>query len=168
VTIKSPFVQGCPSNTTPTRARAQIIGSFFNDGTSPGPGDRTGDIAAGIHKVKDSLSGNVIEGFLLRCTNADCTSVTTIVSRSFAASWAVGVPDTLHLQWDAPSNQYVYSVNPGTPNEETVVIPYAFSDGTPAAAPFRSLRAHNTVASCMAGQKKASISALFDDVFVNP
>jgi len=64
VTVKSAKVRGCAFNTTATRAAARVMGDFFSDGTSPGPGDRTGDIIAGTVSQRDSLAGDQIVAFV--------------------------------------------------------------------------------------------------------
>ena len=49
VAIVNARAQDCPSNletSAPSRRDTQVIGAFFNDGTSTGPSDRTGDIIA--------------------------------------------------------------------------------------------------------------------------
>jgi hypothetical protein len=170
VTVKSVKVVGCAANTTPTRARAQIVGGFFNDGTSPGSPDRTGDILAGVQSVRDSLLGDRIEVFINRCTNAACTTFTTAASDVFAASWTQGVPNTLGVRWDAANNQFVFNLNPGGPSPETKTLTYAFADSDPPIVSFKHLAVAHSPASCMfpASPGSATMKALFDNMMVNP
>jgi hypothetical protein len=71
--------QSCSANpSTGVRGRAQVIGSLFNDGTSPGAGDRTGDIFAGLQQILDTVLGAVFQPFLLRCTNASCSTFVAV------------------------------------------------------------------------------------------
>jgi hypothetical protein len=168
VTAKAATAQGCAANSTATRARARIIGGFFNDGTSPGPGNRTGDIIAGIQKVRDSILGIRIEAFISRCTAADCVTSTTLASHAFTATWTSGVPDVLRMEWDQAASQFHFALNPETGAQETVSLSYAVSDANPPVVDFRNISILHTVASCTAGQRKASLTGLFDNVMVNP
>ncbi len=170
VLVKSTTVNGCAANTTPTRARAQVVGGFFNDGTSPGAGNRIGDIVAGTQKVRDSITGDGIEAFVNRCTNATCSSFVTLAFHVFTTGWLKGVADTLRVEWDPANNQFLFAVNPGTPREEAIALAYGVAP-PPDAAPvvnFKQLSVANSVASCTAGQQSASMEAQFDDVMVNP
>jgi hypothetical protein len=169
VTVKTSLAEGCPANPTSTRARATILGFFFNDGTSPAPGDATGNVFAGIQKVKDSAIGNTIEAFFGRCTSDNCFFGATLASHTFTTTWADGVADTLRVQWDEVGNQFVLAVNPGIPSEELATLPYAFPDSKPLQRfDQKDLRVNNSIANCTAGRKKASMKVLFDNVMVNP
>jgi hypothetical protein len=169
VTVKASLAQGCPANPTSTRTRATILGFFFNDGTSPAPGNATGNVFAGIQKVKDSAIGNKIEAFFGRCTADDCIFGATLAAHTFTTAWADGIADTLRVQWDEVGNQFVFAVNPGIPSEEIAVLPYAFPDGNPLQRfDQKDLRVNNSVANCTAGRQKASMKVLFDNVMLNP
>jgi hypothetical protein len=168
VTVKKVEVQGCAANSTATRARAGLVWALFNDGTSPALGDRTGDVFAGIQSVRDSISGDRIEAFINRCTNATCTTFVTLNFHAFAASWTTGIADTLRMQWDPGNDQVVFTLNPGAPGEESTVLGYGLSDAAPPVVAFAQLQAANSVASCTAGRRRASMTAIFDNVGVNP
>jgi hypothetical protein len=169
VTVKSVKVVGCTANTTPTRSRAQVLGGFFNDGTSPGAGDRTGDILAGIQSTRDTLVGNPIEAFITRCTNAGCTTSTTVFFVTFTASWVQGVSNTMSVQWDKPNKQFIYTLNPGG-SQEQHILAYTFSDANPPVVDFKQVAAGNSAASCLgpAPRAYATMKALFDNVMLNP
>ena len=169
VTVKSAKVVGCAVNTTSTRARAQVLGSFFNDGTSPGAGDRTGDILVGIQSHRDTLTGDEIVAFINRCTNAGCTTFTTSSSVVFTASWVQGAANTLRVQWDKPNKQFIYTLNPGG-SQEQHILTYAFSDTDGPVVDFKQVGANNSAASCLgpAPRTRATMKALFDNVMLNP
>jgi len=169
VTVKKATVVGCSANTTSTRARAQVIGGFFNDGTSTGPGDRTGDIYAGIQSTRDSLLGNPIEAFINRCTNANCSTFTTASAVNFTATWVQGVANTLSVQWDKPNKRFIYTLNPGG-SQEQHILTYTLSDANAPVVDFKQLSATNSAASCTgpAPRTYAIMQALFDNVMVNP
>jgi hypothetical protein len=166
VTVKSTKVVGCAANTTSTRARAQVLGGFFNDGTSPGPGDRTGDILAGIQSVRDSLLGDRIEAFITRCTNANCTTFTNPASVTFIASWVQGVADTMSVEWDKPNKRFNYTLN----GSEQHGLTYTFTDTNGPVVDFKQVAANNSAASCTgpAPRAYATMKALFDNVMLNP
>ena len=170
VTVKSAKVRGCAFNTTATRAAARVMGDFFSDGTSPGPGDRTGDIIAGTVSQRDSLAGDQIVAFVARCTNASCGSSTTLASQVFAATWTKGVADTIRMQWlPSPTKQFVFTLNPAGPSPETHTLSYAVSDTTPPVLPHRRLYTLTRPANCMSGPRtSATAKVVFDNVMVNP
>jgi hypothetical protein len=169
VTVKSAKVVGCAANTTSTRARAQVLGAFFNDGTSSGPGDRTGDIIGSFQSHRDTLTGDQIAAFISHCTNAACSSTTTVSSVTFTASWVQGVANTMNVQWNQPNHQFTYTLNPGG-SQEQHVLTYTLSDANPPVVNFKQLAANNSAASCLgpAPRAYATMKALFDNVMLNP
>jgi len=169
VTVMSATVNGCAANMmTATRARANLFGSFFNDGTSPGAGNLTGDIRAVLHKVRDSILGDRIEAFLNRCTDLACSSSTQLGFQVFTTVWEKEEADTLRVQWDPDNKRFLYSVNPGTGGEETIALGYAVSDALPPVSAFKQLSVGSSVANCTTGRPSATIKARFDNVRVNP
>jgi hypothetical protein len=168
VTVKSVKAVGCAANTTSTRARAQVIGEFFNDGTSTGPGDRTGDIIGNIQSVRDTLLGDRIEAAITRCTNANCSTITSPAFVTFTASWVRGVANTLSVQWDKPNKQFIYTLNPGG-RQEQHILTYTFADSAAPVVDFKQVAVSNSAASCTAPPRaNAIMKALFDNVMLNP
>ncbi len=69
----------------------------FNDGTSPAPGNQTGDIFARFRISCSSATNQTEIGWnVLRCTDAACTAVTFLGTGSFAPA-TVGQEYTLHV-----------------------------------------------------------------------
>jgi len=99
VTYRPPVADDCPANATATDANASIVGFFFNDGSSSGPTDRTGNVAAGFIKRLNSRATNQFLAFLAHCTDPACLFGTTLSFQFFASTWSAGSPDTLRLQW---------------------------------------------------------------------
>ena len=165
VTVKSVKAVGCAANATSTRSGARILGEFFNDGTSSGPGDRTGDIFAGIESRRDTITGNHIVGFVGRCTNAGCTTTTTLVFHEFTTVWTKGAAHTLLIQWVPLADFFLLQVD----LQEDFMASYTVSD-TDAPVHFsRQVGAANSVANCQSGPRaSATIKALFDNVKVFP
>jgi hypothetical protein len=173
VTVLSADVEACPTNlSTTVRARAQVSGGFFNDGTSSGANDRTGDVIAGVQKIADTVLGNVIQAFIVRCTDASCSTtgpLSGLSSQVFATAWAPNKGHTLTLTWDATGNQFVYAVKPVFGGStETITLPYAESDAKSPIVPFRQLVVNNSAANCNGSQKHAFMDVHFDSVMVNP
>jgi hypothetical protein len=169
VTVDSAKVVGCAANGGQTAARALIVGRFFNDGTSPGPGALTGDIFAGIWSERGSRSGDQIQAFVNRCTNANCTTSVNLFFVVFTASWVQGVANTLSVQWDQPNKQFIYTVNPGG-SQEQHIFTYAFSDTSGPVLDIKGVQVVNSAASCTdpAPRASATMKVLFDNVMVNP
>jgi hypothetical protein len=166
VTVLSAEAEDCIANPAMSRARAQLLGVFFNDGSSTGPNDRTGDILAGMNKDLDR-GGRSIVAFISRCLDASCTSSPTLVSHAFETTWSPLQTDTLQLQWDREGHQFLFVVNPGTTEEETAALSYPASDALPAVQTFKAIRASHSADNCMDARKQVSITAMFDDVLVN-
>ncbi len=170
VAIESATAQGCLLNPDATRARAQIAGSFFNDGSSLRRGDLTGDIRAIIQKVGDSNVDNRIEALVLRCANARCSYLPAILFHTFSTPAPESVTDTLRLRWEPLKNRFIFAVNPGVSDQEAVALSYnrlSITDNHPAALRFRQLSVGHEIARCVAGRRKASLTGLFDNVTVN-
>src|SRR5438093_763730 len=49
VTVQQAVAQSCPANTTgSSQPQARLVAAFFNDGSSTGAGDQTGDVQANL------------------------------------------------------------------------------------------------------------------------
>ena len=172
VAVKSALAEHCEANTTPTRVRAGIRGSFFNDGSSSGVGDATGDIRAPFEKRRTSTTGggftDTIRAFILRCSDADCDTSTTLASHTFIKVWAKNKPDTLKLEWDAANDRFLFTVNPGTAGEESKALSYTVTDTDPPGFAYRQLEVRIGAANCTPERRAGSITALFNDVMINP
>ena len=168
VTVTAALAEGCPANASATRARAQLHGAFFNDGSSTGAGDRTGDIFAIIEKRRASPAANTIRALVNRCIDPQCNDNINLATRIFVTGWTLGVADTLELRWDPDNDQFLFALNPGTAGEETAALAYGVSDANPPGLDLKQLRVLNNVANCTEVRKSASITALFDDVMLNP
>jgi hypothetical protein len=170
VTITQVEAEGCAANPSSTRVRANVVGRFFNDGSSTGPGDETGDILASLQKVRSTNAGDVIEASVTRCTTPTCGPFQSVFFQVFTTTWALGVADTLGLQWDQANAQLVFVVNAKTPTEESIIFSYSglLTDTTLPGQDLKQVSVGNAVANCMVGRKKGAITATFDNVQVNP
>ena len=168
MTFLEATAQGCPANSQTSRARMQILGDFFNDGSGdPMTSDRTGNYRVGIQKVLDSSQGRRIEAFINRCENASCSTQPTLVSDVFVTSWAPFVKDTLRVEWEPWNSQFVFTVNPGR-RQEQIVLPYSAEEVVPAVLPFKNIDVSNSMANCTAGRRRSTSDGVFDNVRTNP
>jgi hypothetical protein len=169
VNIASAAVQACGSNAYATNIRARIAGSFFNDGSSTGASDRTGDIMVGFEKERDSSGADVIKAWVTRCSDSQCSTSTVPLSHVFTTGWTEGKSDKLKLQWVPTQNKFVFTVNPGA-KQETYTLSYngLYTDNHSAVLGFRQLAVYNYVANCTSGRESASITATFDNVYTAP
>jgi hypothetical protein len=147
----------CNANPAPSRPRARLFGAFFNDGSSSGAGDSTGDVLATIQMVLDSGAGREISLSVFRCVDALCTVTDSTPFTAggfvkFATTWKPGQKRTLTLLWDQPGKQFIGTVDAGKKTEEVQVISYgALSDVDAPGFDFKDLRAQTLQANCSAG-----------------
>lgn len=174
ITVLHAVAEGCAA--TPTRsatARAVVDGFFFNDGSSSGPGDSTGDILARFDKRRHSQFGDQIVGLIARCTTPAGSCDQIVTSVTFTTSWVLGQADTLRLEWHGGNEQFLFTLNPG-PNQEAHALSYA-TLGAPQPPPppqgtdthYKRIRLTNFPINCLGQRSKAAMSTIYDDVFVN-
>lgn len=165
VTMLSTAVTACPTttNASPTRAMAHMSFFFFNDGSSTGATDATGDVFAGFNVEQSSVSGRIIGAFLGRCTDATCSTIVTDKFQTFIRRWAVGVAVPLTVVWDHTNDQFIFTVGTGSSAEQHVLT-YGDIPLTDAAAPvldIRDLQARNVLPHCTT-PVRASATARYD------
>ncbi len=145
---------GCAANPTASRVRPMRLKmGTFNDGSSTGPGDKTGDHFALLSAFRDSNSGDPpgvlqVGAAIRRCDNSPCSTAHDVVAPTLLPQTvAVGTKATLRMIWDPPNDQFLFSVgaNPNVP------LSYApASDAAPAVQPFGSISLGGTTANCTA------------------
>jgi len=167
VTVRSALAQNCAANPEATRSRANLFGFFFNDGSSTGPTDFTGDIIAGITVERNSKTGDRIVAFLNRCDTAACVFSTNLVAAVFTRTWTLGIAQLLTVVWQPANNRFVYTVSGGGLATETRILTYTQPDAALPRLFLKELRVANTVPNCTAGRRVAAIDALFDSVAIN-
>ena len=169
-TVTSLDMTTCAANNTgaATRARpSRLLLARFNDGTGSS-GNRTGDHFAGIQAQRDGSSTDAegvlrVTGFLNRCTNADCSTSTTVSFVVLQDTVTVGAAFTLQLVWDKPMHQFLFTLNDLAP----VPLPYTASDSAEAIVPFVNLDASHTTANCTAGAVAVDSTTLVGTVRTN-
>ena len=160
-------VEQCAANATPSEARLLIAMTVFNDGSSAGPGDRTGDYTAIVQAVRRSNSADLrVEGRITRCRNAACPTDTEeeiVGPTDLGVSLAIRAAFTMRLIWDAPNNQFLVGVN----TNANVALPYTANDAQPAVQRSAGIEIRNSTANCMAGPTEADLGAGVGTVWVN-
>jgi hypothetical protein len=168
-------IEACPTNSeVSSRARAQVFGVFFNDGTgNANTGDRTGDVSAGVQKVLDSVGGFRVEAFVQRCADPNCFVTQGVVTSgtNFTRSWAVGDTDRMRLVWNRSANTFVFTVDktagPSAHGSETVTLGYTVPDSAPAKRWFNDFVQASTMANCTGGAVTAFMDLRIDRVLLN-
>ena len=162
-------VDTCLLNTsTGIRARAQVVGGFFNDG-SGGGSNRTGDIIAGIQQIQDTILGNVFQAFIVRCANATCSSTATITggAGAFITTWQLGEAHTMNVLWNKPNKQFDFKVVRGTSGaQEDITLTYTESDSTLPGDNFKQLTVNNSAANCTGSRPLSIFGVLYDNVML--
>jgi hypothetical protein len=155
-------------------ARAQLFGHFFNDGSSVGPQDLTGDVFAAVsleRRVELTSSGStvmrdVVEARVGRCNTPQCrmTWSTTVFTRG----WTVGAAHVLTINWRPGSNAFTFTVSGGGITTESRTVTYSRADSTPPRGYAYDLRVEAEPGFCGDGEEvvpaTASIDARFDNV----
>jgi hypothetical protein len=174
VTVQNVDVQDCATNSDPgnstfnsLRARAEIIGWFFNDG-SGSSNDRTGNILATV-KLYRGAEGNRISADVTRCSDAGCGTTTPAVPGvTFSTQWSLNTPLVIQLVWSQGAGKFTFTVtNPATLATESRDVVYqgtVTNAGPPTVGGFNALSAGNSVKNCSSARKRVLMDALFDDV----
>jgi hypothetical protein len=155
--------QACSANTG--NAIAGLSLKFFNDGSSSGPGDATGDIQVQLFKWRDANQGSVYYAEYWRCSDPSCSTRSGV--NQFFSNWKTNESNVLTVTWDAPNKQFVYSVKRGKITD-TVELPYTFSDTDPPGVDFKFLSSGAFAVNCSGSRTHSAMDALFNNVMINP
>ncbi len=159
-------VEACPANPFVAQSRARMLASFFNNGSSTGPGDATGDIVANIETVLDAAEGHVIRAVMFRCSDPSCVVGDSVVISPFTTKWKFRRPHAVRVVWDSANTKFVYTVRPKTGADETLEIPYAYDDSRPPGRGVALLQARLNPPDCNGSRKHATIEFTVDYVSV--
>jgi hypothetical protein len=168
VTVAAVSVDPCAAGTMGGGASfgAQIFGHFFNDGSSRGPGDLTGDVFATLQQSLGSSGAFVAS--LGRCLSADCAWIERLAAVGFTRAAPVGAAHTLTITWQPAVNSFLFVVGGAGPLESHRIA-YTQADATPARGFAYDLRVVNTPSVCygppaIRHRGRATIDVRFDDV----
>jgi hypothetical protein len=172
VVVHKATVQQCLANPAST-GRAAMRMALFNSfsAANAGTGDRTGDVIASFDKVLDpSLfpnSTHVIQAYLFRCKDHDCTGTDKIAGVTFGKHWAFEVFQAMEMEWDNAHSKVVFTVGQG-PNAEVQSLDYPQTNMGGPGKDIKGVRLLNEPANCTAGRRGVRMEAGFDNVFTNP
>ena len=100
------------SDVSPTaKAMAMVGGRFYNDGTSSGSGDCTGDVLGQVGIGNTSVSGTspVVYWAAVRYTSSDCSDTEVLKSGTFTTTVMMGTPYTVDVEWDGAKLTFGYN-----------------------------------------------------------
>lgn len=160
---------GCTANPAFTRVSPAVLDlSKFNDGSSMGPGDMTGDhfIRIGVLRdyssvePHDNLTG---QAFLYRCKNSTCGDAVSSVFNLDIGKVRVGEKFSLTAIWDPDNHQFLVGLND---NLFPLVYEAALNYG-PAISPFATIRMQMNVINCKNGLTEGDASTMVGKVRTN-
>jgi len=157
VTVHSFSGVGCSSNHTEmTHAQVQIGGYFFNTGS----GDHADDVLALLMIWIDTSDPKTMSVYNVNVSQGDM---------EFVDSYPIGTPLTVTFAWDKAKHQFVAAVKvKGEPGSgEVLAVPYAVSDTTPPAYPWKALEAAVGSLNCTSAKTFAQVEAFYDNVAIN-
>jgi hypothetical protein len=159
--VQSIDLVACSTNETPgvtsTRTRPALLRmSAFNDGTSPAPGDRTGDVFVTIQAFRDAVSTDPpgvlpVDAFISRCNHPTCntTQIQNVAPSVPLPNVSVGPGFVLRVTLDKPNDKFIVSVLVGGVLT-TADLSYAglFNDAGQSVQPFAEIDASVSTANC--------------------
>jgi hypothetical protein len=167
LTVRNVSVQGCsdPGGNI-SRSFAGFIGTLFNDGSSSGSGDSTGNLGVFLFAERRSDSEESpellhIKAGTFRCLNNACSSIEEV--EEDLGTVTLGEQVLLRMIWDEENNQIRFRKN----QDAVVQVPYT----GPVARRInsRNFQVRGDAANCLEGPRPvASMGAFFDNVFINP
>jgi hypothetical protein len=168
VSINVAVAEACGANPTASLTRAVLHGKFFNDGSSAGANDQTGDVFAEMRMTQDSTGTMGFSLAVLRCGDQDCTrpNITTVLPvHDFVKAWALNQGHSLAVAWDKVNNKFTGVVDLGANQESFTTGAYALSDSAEPVKDEKDVRVQNVSANCTAGSKQGGMDARFDNFF---
>jgi hypothetical protein len=168
IKVKDFAILGCEvPGSRISRSLAGFFSALFNDGSSTNSGDLTGDVGAFIFLYRTSDSADLpdqlrVEAGMVRCASINCSTVDDIGILDLGPV-AKNETVSLWLSWEAAANHVLFQKNDGpvqpVPYSQAVVVPRGF----------RVLEVRGEAANCNIGTRPfAKITAVFDNIFVNP
>jgi hypothetical protein len=167
--VNSVEVIGCAANPASSRARARLIGSFFNTGV-PTPGSLVGDVMAQIYVLRDSESTDPpgilkVEGNAFVCNASDCATSMLIGATQSLGTVAVGQSIVLQLEWDKVAKRFTFLRDNGA---QSAFVNYTVSDRIAPGNSFKQLGLRTDLENCASGPRVyGAIDVRYDNVSVN-
>src|SRR5262249_15467849 len=146
VSINLAVTEACGANATASLTRAVLHGTFFNDGSSTGADDQTGNVFAEMRMAHDSTGSNGFSLAVLRCGDESCTraNITTVFpTHNFAKVWTLNQGHSLAISWDKANNMFTGIVDLGANQESFTTGAYALSDAAEPVNDEKGIRVQN-------------------------
>jgi hypothetical protein len=159
----------CPAD-QPTRARARIVGTFFDTvggcGSLPAPCGQANDVIAQILIQRFSDSSDRpgilrISGEVLECTDPSCFLITNYQSVDLGTV-RVGQWATVSMEWIQANKQFIFQFG----NEPPQTIEYPMNDMYPPNQPFKLIGLSPRLPLCASERQVGLIAADFENVFI--
>jgi hypothetical protein len=167
VKVKDVEVSGCSSNTTPTVARAELVGHFFNTADEPSDGV-TNRVLGVIQIARFSNSADKqdvleVSGGFAHCLDPEC--FTSEARFKKLGNVKLGQWATVQVEWDQENEGFIFKLDKKPPQ----FISYSDYEWQiyPLSYPVIDLVAENRIANCTAERQMGFVDADFDDVFIN-
>jgi hypothetical protein len=167
ITVRDVSVLGCsdPEGNI-SRSFAGFNGTLFNDGSSSGSRDATGNLGAFlfVERRSDSVDPpemlHVIAG-TFRCLNNSCSRVEDV--QRDLGTVTIGEQVSLRVVWDELNSQLRFRKN------RDAVVRVRYEGSVARRINSRTLLVRGDAANCLDSRRGvAAMGASFDDVFINP
>jgi hypothetical protein len=164
--VEGYVLQGCATpGSLPSEVRVSMRALFFNDGSSQGAGDQTGNVTARLRLVRasDSLAPPELvqaHGLVTRCTAPDCSTFEVLGDLALGEV-LLGQLNTFQIIWDELRSQIEFQKNADPP------MPVAY--GVPVATRLltRTWGVTGRAGNCTASPRPvASVHATLDNIIV--
>jgi len=147
----------CATNTG-FGGHADIIARYFNTGSGNVNDDVGATLFVGRNATDPEGQLTVMGNYF---SNGDYSHVVWLTNIT------IGTPLTVTLRWDQPNHRFLYKVtNKVTQITSSGMLPYPFSDTTPAVDPEKHLDVEIFPANCTSNQTWVRADALFDNIYV--
>lgn len=163
-------VAGCEANPLATRVRPAAISlAKFNDGSSAGPGDVTGDHFVRILVNREAFTADpegvfTVSAFLFRCIDSVCSNAISSIFNLDMGKVLIGQPFSLRARWNAATNRFLVRLNDDPPVH--LEYPSSLNVG-PATIPFADVRMQSVNANCTAGPTVTDAQIKVRDIMTN-
>jgi hypothetical protein len=175
MSVERPDPEATCDSPTHNAARVEIFGHFFNDGSSTGPEDLTGDVLAAVRLERrvgpgPGLIPDFAEARVGRCQTSDCRFVSWQAT-PLTRAWTVGAAHVLTIVWRPGSNEFTFTLAGGGVAAESLTIPTRAELAPPRGYAY-DLRVETQPTKCDYGSgdnfpQRVSIDARFDNVHLD-
>jgi hypothetical protein len=168
--VKDSDVIGCEANSLATRIRPAAISlDTFNDGSSTGPSDLTGEHFVRVMVNREAFTTDprgmlTVAAFLFRCIDAVCSNAySTVFNLDFGKVW-VGIPFSLRVSWDESNHRFLVGYN----HSPDVILAYNPSlNAKPPVGPIADFHIQLVNANCEAGPTVTDAETEVREVYTN-